>query len=101
MKDIDRRKLKKRFEALGRESLSFDHVKPKLSRFPDLHIFRRLEEWFPESHLDTLIESSENEQIYLFPSPQQLETLSDAQIRELLSCGVDYDERVNELSMYV
>ena len=83
----------------------FINVVPKLCCRADLHAFMRLNEWFPPAEAparsDDVVTGVDHDQIYLFPTEEQVESLTDEQILELSRCGVFLDGEVDCLSMFV
>jgi hypothetical protein len=91
-------KSQERFDAVNKEYRIFDLVKNKRSSRPDLHAFMLLDSLFPGSH--DVVSASEHDVIYLFPSEDKIESLTDEQILELTRCGVMYDDDSDSLMMF-
>lgn len=78
-----------RFEAVNDDFLKFEKVEPKLSSRSDLHAFIMLDKLFPRK--SDMISHSERDEICLDVEDEEIESLSDDQILELVRCGVRYD----------
>lgn len=92
--------LKKRFEQYENDYLDFGSViLPRCPR-PDICALLLLHELQPMSRC--IIGSAEYEQIYLAVDPDALAlVVTDEQIRDLVRCGVLYDEVTGGLTMFV
>lgn len=77
------------FEKHNNEYIKFDQVQNKRSGRPDLHAFLLLDELFPGN--TDMISASEHDEVYLSIDEEQIETLTEEQIIELVRCGVRYD----------
>lgn len=80
-------KLRERFGAVNHEYLEFARVENKRNQRPDLHAFLLLDELFPEPGRDLICGASHDE-FYLRVNDNQIDTLTDEQILELVRCGV-------------
>lgn len=83
------KKLHDRFEKFNDEFLAFERVETKRSQRPDLHAFLLLDELFPGN--TDMVCSAQHDEIWLEVDNQQLATLSDDQLIELIRCGVRHD----------
>ncbi len=72
------------------EYLNFKRVENKLSLRRDLHAFIMLDRLFPG--IVDIVSSSEHDIIWLDVSSEDIVTLSEDQIIELIRCGVRFDE---------
>lgn len=82
-----------RFEQHNDEYLKFPRVENKRSSRPDIHGFLLLEELFPTQKNQDILAAAEHDKVWLNAgSEEELETLTDDQIIELLRCGVLCDE---------
>lgn len=93
--------LLQRFEQFDSDHfLEFAHIENKLSSRPDLHAFLLLDSLVP-GILD-MVGSASHDQIWLEVDPDDLEKVAtDDQIKDLVRCGVFYDEETDSLSMFV
>lgn len=74
-----------------RDFLSFDKVESPRSRRPDLHAFLLLDSLVPG--VGDLVSDAEHDEIYLGIQPGDLAAVvTEAQILELVRCGVRYGE---------
>lgn len=88
-----------RFEAVNDEYLKFERVENKRSNRPDLHAFLLLDELQPNTR--DMVSASEHDEIWLdIDCEKLLETITDAQILELVRCGVLYYEDSDSLGMF-
>ena len=71
------------------EYLKFDRVENKRSNRPDLHAFLLLDELFPGIY--DIITDAEHDGLYLCFDHDEIETLSEDNVIELVRCGVMYD----------
>ena len=90
--------LEERFEAVEYRVDGFDSIPNKRSNREDLHALMLLDELFP-GDMD-MIAWAEYERIWLSIEWRDLETLTDAQIKELVQCGVQYDGDKQSLYMF-
>jgi len=90
---------RERFEKHNDEHLKFDRVNNKRSQRADLHAFLLLDELFPDD--SGIVGRAKYNEIWLDPTPSQVEMLSDAQILELVRCGVRYNDDNKALCMFV
>ena len=89
-----------KFEAVNDDYLEFDKVENKLSGRPDLHAFLLLDKIFPGYTRD-IVSGACHDEIWLDIRSEQIESLSDEQILELVRCGVRYDSDAEGLGMFV
>ena len=89
----------RRFEAVNDEFLKFDRIGNKRCERPDLHAFLLLDELFPSPGQD-MVSGAGHDEIWLDVTADQIESLTDEQIVELVRCGVRYDYGTNALSMF-
>ena len=82
--------LDERFEQYNSEYIKFDRVKNKKSKRPDLHGFLLLDELFPGER--DMVCSAEHDEIWLDVKDEQLETLDNEQLIELIRCGMRHSE---------
>ena len=77
-----------------------DIVAPRSQR-PDLHAFLLLDELVPGKPGHDLISASKHDEFYLDIDMEQLNAvISDAQIEELVRCGVRYESVYGCLAMF-
>lgn len=91
MKDIE-----KLFDDNGDEYLKFDQIENKRSSRPDIHAILLLDSLFPGK--TDMICAAEHDIFYLDVSEEQIETLTEEQVIELLRCGVHLDS--DSLAMF-
>ncbi len=93
--------LHERFESLvgDYDYMKFGKIENKRSDRPDLHAWLLLDELFPNPGQD-MVSAAEHDQIWLDVDGEQLETLTDDQILELLRCGVMHDDEHDCLFMF-
>jgi hypothetical protein len=84
--------VKELFEKHNDEHGEFDKIENKRSTRPDLHVFLLLDELFPSDNGSDIVSAAEHDQIWLDVSEEQMETLTEPQILELVRCGVFIDE---------
>jgi len=89
-----------RFEAVNDEYLKFERVTDKRSQRPDLHAFLLLGELFTKPG-QNMVSSAGHDEIYLEPGGEQLDTLTDEHILDLVRCGVRHDSEFDSLCMFV
>lgn len=87
-----------KFESVNDDYLKFDRVLNKISNRPDVHAFILLDKLFPDNQ--DIISRSHHDEFYLSMSTEQIETLTDEQILELVRCGVRYDSECECLCMF-
>lgn len=92
--------LKERFDQFEDDYLRFHLVdSPRMPR-PDLCAFLLLDELQPGAQ--DMVGSAEHDQIWLYVDTERLaDVVTDEQIRELVRCGVMYDDDTESLSMFV
>lgn len=89
MDDDDREDFGERWDRIdvgGSEYMEFDRVQNKRSQRPDLHAFLLLDEMFPRS--SDIIACACHDEFYLDVGGDEVESLTDEQILELIRCGV-------------
>lgn len=80
----------------------FNLIEYKRSQRRDLHAFLLLNSLFPFHDSGDMVVSAAHDQIWLFPNMDKLaEVITEAQVIELLRCGVWYDSHAEALSMFV
>jgi uncharacterized radical SAM superfamily Fe-S cluster-containing enzyme len=87
-----------RFNKFDDVFLGFEGIKNKRSNRKDLHAFILLDEIFHGSN--DMIASAEHDEIWLGVD-DDLDTLTNDQIEELVRCGVRYDSDNDSLCMFV
>jgi hypothetical protein len=87
------------FEKHSDEYLKFERVERKLTRRPDLHAFMVLDNLFPRD--SDLVSAAERDEIFLDVEAEEIETLTEAMVIELIRCGVRYDSEFDCLAMFV
>lgn len=87
------------WEQFSDDYLKFEDVKAKMSQRADLHAFMWLDRRFPGGEND-IVSCSEHDEIYLDVSSEQIEQLTDDEVRDLVRCGVRYDSSVDSLCMF-
>lgn len=80
------------------EFLKFERVENKRSDRPDLHAFLLLDSLFPGT--SDMVSCAEHDEIWLDVAGDQIEILTDDQMRELARCGVRYDADSDSLCMF-
>ena len=89
-----------RWKKYDKEYLNFKAVEPKFSSRSDIHAFILLNQLQPDT--TDIIDAAEHDVIFLNIDVDKLmETITTAQLIELIRCGVRYDEENNSLSMFV
>jgi len=92
--------LKKIFETYGGDYLDFEAVEVKLSARPDIHAFILLEKLAPGN--GDMVSAAEHDEIWLDVDLEVLAfNATEADIRDLIRCGVRYDDDVDSLAMFV
>lgn len=92
--------ISERFEAGYDNRIKFIDNPNKRATRRDLHGMMLLDSLFPTDNTRDLISASEHDQLWFSISEEQIETLTDDQIRELCGAGICYDESVNSLTMF-
>jgi hypothetical protein len=87
------------FEHHNDEALKFDRVEVKNSNRPDLHAFILLDKLPPGK--GDIVCCAEHDQIWFNVSSEQIETISEDHIIELLRCGIYYDNETDSLYSFV
>lgn len=74
------------------QKMAFERIENKTTLRPDLHAFNLLGKLFPvtDGSYINLISDAECEVVYLSFSSEQISTLSEENVIELLRCGIDY-----------
>ena len=88
-----------RFRMVSEEYLEFERVEKKKNSRPDIHALILLSELFPDG-TGRMVCYASNDEIWLDITSEQVETLADDIILELIRCGVRCDE-CGELLMFV
>ena len=92
--------LLERFEKYDDEFLDFSKVKSPVSTRPDLCAFLILDT-LCSSHQD-IIAGAEHDEIYLGIDCEALQTkITDEQIRDLVRCGVSFNEALDSLVLHI
>ena len=93
--------LEKTFEKYKDEFLKFDRVNPKHHPRPDMCAFIRLHLLSPLETAD-MIAAAEHDEIWLNVDCQKLaENATEEDIRDLVRCGIMYDDETESLHMFV
>lgn len=91
--------LRERFEQFEAEYIKFERIEHKLSSRTDLHAFLLLNSLQPGT--GDMISASEHDEFWLDINCEQLAAvITDEQIRDLVRCGVRYDEDLDSLCMF-
>ena len=100
--DNAREELKEKFEKfMDGEFVQFDRVENKLHRRQDICAFLILSELAPSDKFDIVI-GAEHDVIYLSVNLVELaQNATEDHIRDLVRCGVMFDEDTDCLSMFV
>lgn len=83
--------VEERFKSFCEEYIKFERVEHKLSARPDLHAFLLLDSLFPSPGFD-IVSGATHDEIFLAFGGDQLDALTDEQVRDLVRCGVRYAE---------
>ena len=87
------------FEKYDDEYIEFDRVDNPASGRRDLHAFILLDRLIPGDW--KIISAAEHDQIWLdIDCPSLAEVITEAQVLELVRCGVGYDADTDTLSMF-
>lgn len=98
---VSRPNLQTRMATFGDNYCNFEGIKSPRSQRPDLHAFLLLDELVPGKPGNDLISASEHDEFYLDIDMEQLNAvISDAQIEELVRCGVRYESVYGCLAMF-
>ena len=92
--------VKELFELYQDEHSKFENVKNKFSQKRDLHAFIMLDRLFNDDRR-RIVTSASHDEITLFPTLEQIESLTSNKVLELVRCGVMYDEEEEYLGMFV
>lgn len=87
------------FESNEHEHCNFEKVENKLSNRSDLHGMILLDKLFPGSY--DIIASAGHDEIWFSIGGEDLESLSEDNVIELLRCGILYDESGGSLYKFV
>lgn len=88
------------FEKHEDEFLKFDRVENKRSGRRDLHAFLLLDSLMPGKR--PMVSAAEHDEIWLDIDCEDLAQIAtEAQILELIRCGVRYDDDVESLALFV
>ena len=87
------------FEKHDDEFNKFDRVQHKLSENQELHGYLLLVKLFPNEA--RILQSAEHDMVWIGPESDDLESLTEAQIIELLRCGIHFDGDNDSLAMFV
>lgn len=79
-----------RFNAFDDDFLKFDRIEHKLSGRSDLHAYILLDKLFPRT--TDMICHSDHVEVCLDIEDEEIESLTDAHILELVRCGVRYSD---------
>ena len=92
-----------RFEQYNDDYGKFSRIENKRSDRSDLHAFLLLAEQFPQAPTKgtLIINGASGDQVWLDISKDQIETLTDDQILELVRCGVMHSPSYETLSLFV
>jgi len=94
------KELEQIFEKYNGEYIKFEHVENKLSNRPDLHALLLLDKLVPGKR--DMVAAAEHDEIYLDVELSELaEVVTEAQIRDLIRCGVRHDSYNDSLSLFV
>ena len=75
-----------------KEFFKFERVKDKKGSCHITHAFRLLDELFPSDHGEPMITNIWGEDASLRPTFENVETLTEDQILDLVRCGVSFEE---------
>jgi hypothetical protein len=88
------------YEKYDDEFLHFEQVENKTSNRADLHAFNLLDRLLPGDR--NIVSAAEHDQIWLEVTPEELaKVATEAQILELVRCGVHFDRDTDSLAMFV
>lgn len=88
------------FEKYEDEFLKFDRVENKRSGRPDLHAFLLLDSLIQGER--DMVSAAAHDEIWLDIDCEELwRVATEAQILELIRCGVRYDDDVESLALFV
>jgi hypothetical protein len=91
--------IKEIFEKYENESYKFELVQNKLSQRGDMHAMIMLDQLFPGGY--GMVSAAEHDQIWFNVSWEDVNKLTEEQIRTLNQCGVWFDHKYQSLSMFV
>jgi hypothetical protein len=89
------------FQKYNKEFLRFERILEPRNQRPDLCAFLMLYDALPNSSQDMIV-AAEHDEIWLDVQGEQLATLASNHdlIRDLVRCGVRYDDDNDQLAMY-
>ena len=88
------------FEAPENEDIYFVDIKNRKTERADLHAFNLIDSLVPSAC--NILAVAEHDQVWLFVDPSYLaDKISPEQVRELVACGLWYDEETQSMSMYI
>lgn len=88
------------FEDHNDEFLKFDRVTDKTSQRPDIHAFRLLDRLVPGN--SDMVSAAEHDEIYLDVDVDAVvAAATEAQLIELIRCGVRHDDEFESFCMFV
>ena len=90
--------IEERFERVHDEYGCFVKVKNKMSERSDLNALLLIDKMFPNPGSD-ILSSAAHDEVWMDATEEQVETLTDSQIKELVRCSVRLDEGM--LCMFV
>lgn len=92
--------LNEAFESHNDEFLKFDRIEVKRSKRADMHAFLLLDELQPRER--KIVGGASHDQIWLDADCTELaENITEAQILELVRCGIMFDSESESLYMFV
>lgn len=84
-------RLQKMLEGNDDDFLKFEKIDAPRSRRPDLHAFLLLDELVPG--IADIVSAAQHDEVFLGVEPKDLAPkISEAQVRELIQCGVRWSE---------
>lgn len=91
--------LKETFDKFDDEFLDFERVESPLSNRPDLHAFLLLDQLCPGDK--DMICAAEHDEFWLSIDTDALASVAtEEQIRDLIRCGIRFDDDVDSLCMF-
>lgn len=92
--------LSEMFKKYDDEFLKFESIESPANERPDLCAFLILDQLAPGS--SDMVTTAEHDKIYLEVEPEDLaKVITESDIRDLIRCGIMYDEDENLLWMFV
>lgn len=93
--------LNDRFALFDDEYLKFDRIESPVHELPDMCAFLMLHKLAPVKRGRDMVCGAEHDEIYLATNCEALNaSASDDDIRDLVRCGVRYDEENDSLCMF-